>query len=180
MGGAADSYVFGLFGGGSERDLFTREARDAFPGAWIYNDVTEATGFADVVAAFPAGSVSQLVIGGHGTWDYRVGVQPTNNNTEVPSGYDYLDSWTLPDLPQAKMEGIQAAMAPGALVQIYACGGENIEPRKQAGQALANLFRSHVRYAVGSVIGWNAGTPGSEKENGKLIVGEWVDKWPIP
>jgi len=178
MGGARDSFL-GL-GEGSERNAWRTQAITAFPGAWIYNDVKNATEFADVVAAFPAGSVSQLVVGGHGTWTERVGVQPTNNNTEVPSGYDFVDSFTIPALLPARRDAIRAALAPDAMVVFHACGGAKTEPRVQAGKDLASFFSRNIRYAVGSVNNWNMGTPGDEKYDGIPTKGEWVVQPPAP
>lgn len=177
-GGAEDSYFFGMLGGGSERGSWTSSAVSAFSGAYIYNDVPDATGFANVVGAFPAGSIDQLAIGGHGTYSTRVGIQPTNNNTVVPTGYDFIDSTTLGNLSGAQKNAMRAALAPGAQVQVFACGSDD-PARDQAGQTLAtDVFQRDVTFAHGSVIGWDTGTPGSEKENGYVIQGAWITKHP--
>jgi hypothetical protein len=176
MGGAEDEYIFGMFGGGNERDTWTTSATTAYPGAYLYNDVKNTDEMVTVLAQFPPGSVSRLVVGGHGTIEEEVGVQPTNNNTERPTGYDNINSETIRNLSEARRNTLKGSLAVGATFEFNSCGQEN-ETRHANAKALATSLGCNVRYAVGGVDTWNQTQPTSEKYDGVPATGKW---WVAP
>ena len=149
MGGALD-------GAGNERDLWARQTYDAFPsGTYVYNDCKNVFDFADVLLSFPENSITRLVLGGHGTSNAHVGLQPTNNNTVIPPGYGDINDATIADLGLLDPDiipAIEERLEASAIVDIQSCGnGMNADGAKN----LYNTLQRQVRYAVGSVDDWN-------------------------
>ncbi len=94
----------------------------------------------------------------------------------MPPGYEYIDSQTIPALPETTRDAIRRALAPGAYIQFFACGWNEAWTR-DAGERLARFFNRDVIYAQGSVVGWS-GTPGSAKYNGEFLEGKWINASP--
>jgi hypothetical protein len=117
-----------------------------------------------------------VVVGGHGTTWGEVGVQPTNNHTERPAGYANIDSSTLAALSEARKEAIRRAISTDGVFEVQSCG---LNQNEAAGQSLANLLQRKVRFAIGTMHGWNE-TPTDAKYNGQTHTGRWATKSPSP
>jgi hypothetical protein len=167
--------------GGSERDNWTTTARTTFRDSYIYNDVKNTMDLANVLAAFPEGSIAKVVISGHGTAAGAVGIQATNNDTIKPAGYKPINSNTLDTLARrysTKSAAMIKALKADALVEIQSCNWTtNERDLSAAGTKLANGFKRRVRYVVGSIDDWNA-TPTSVTTDGKTIEGRWATASP--
>jgi hypothetical protein len=187
-------YTVVIIGGGcadddtNERDKWTREARTAFgPTAYIYNDVTNAVGFVNVLNAFPDGTISKVVLSGHGTVPEEVGIQSTNNNTVEPDGYKDIDSVEILKVERTKLDAVKRKFEPGALLDIQACGGPYQLPngfivderfiRYQAASRLAHELQCEIRYAYGDMTGFNA-PPITRVLKGKPFQGRWIRATP--
>ena len=173
-GGAASTIVNGKRE--SERDIWAASAAIAYPGAYIYNDVMNASQLASVIDAFPDGSIANLRIGGHGTFSMNVGIQPTNNSTVVPMDYGCIDDDTITGLGNDWRNVFRTKLAAGAWVDIESCGTPRTEAgaaaRRSNARALATWFQHYVEYAVGATAVWNQICPDSY-----LMDGETPPKW---
>ena len=148
MGGALD-------GAGSERTLWAGQTYEAFVNPpYVYNDLKNAYELVDVIQGFPLDSISRLVLGGHGTSTGHVGLQPTNNNTEIPEGYGNINDQTISAdfLGPEGIVAIQQRLQPSAIVDIQSCGGSD---GRSGAVRLANTLNRIVRYAWGRVSQWN-------------------------
>lgn len=110
-----------VVGDSDERSRWTGTARDVFGSdAFIYNDVYNVGDLINTLNQFPPGSISDLIIGGHGTYAGAVGVQPTNNNTIRPPGAGSINSDTI---TRDFAGQVARSLAPNAWMQFQSCGG---------------------------------------------------------
>ena len=123
MGGRSEN-------GASERTIWAQEALAAFPGpdVYIYNDIMCSTDLANLLGQFPPGSVTRLVVGGHG-WDY--GVSPANQNTAWPEGSTDIGYESIKALDAGKLAEINRALAGNAWYEKRSCGGVGTRGRRE-------------------------------------------------
>jgi hypothetical protein len=156
MNGQNLTVVF-VLGSAQERSDWATKARPYFGAtAFIYNNVYNVADLAAALQPFAAGSISRLVIGGHGTYEDRVGVQPTNNSTQRPAGAAFIDNVTLDQDPMARAT-IIARLANDAEVEFHSCGPKTdarLEGDNSGAQRIANLLQHRVWFVIGDARSW--------------------------
>ena len=139
-----------IAGNGAERRRWRDSARAYYgAGAYLITNVHSVADLARELANLPPGSVSHLVIGGHGR-PGRIQLDPITGR-----GFDLQ---ALRDDPQSRAT-IQRALAENALVDLQGCSTALDVPGQQQNpaQALADLLGVRVRGSRAFVGPWDDG-----------------------
>ena len=150
----------------SEREIWAREARlKSGRRAYIYNDALSVKDVANRLSKFPKGSVSLLVIGGHGEKAGRgvfMGYNESNDrfrpNLKLPQGCENINCESLNAEKNAGcLETIRNALSNDAWVQLHAClvaDTISLTDTTKTIRAFAHAFRASVMASEDVVEGW--------------------------
>jgi hypothetical protein len=133
---------------GAQRRQWRDSARRHYgANAYIITDVHSVADLGARLADLPAGSVSRLVIGGHGNTN---GVQLGNPGVAATR----FNARNVDLDPQARQR-IQNALANNALIDLQACSCAADEAGQNNLQRLANIFNARVRGADRQIGNWD-------------------------
>ena len=143
---ASQAIVVVIMGDFGERQKWGLEAKAKWPGAYVYTDFVYPGQIFDMLDSFPDGSISRIILTGHGTTPDHVGVQVANNGTDDPRGATHsIDTSTIGlDIRHRIRDKLDAA----GMFDIQSCAGITRE-RIAAAQQLADDIGHTVRYSVG-------------------------------